>query len=71
MDNIDLVVSFFNAKYSNPNFGIITKFLKDFNLKQSFLEWLRTRWVSAELEPVVSHKEKSCIASFDRQLSTD
>ena len=32
--------------------------------------WLRNRLISAGLEPVLSHIEKSCIKSFYRQFST-
>ena len=33
--------------------------------------WLRNRFISAELKPVLCHTEKSCIESYDRQFSTN
>ena len=33
--------------------------------------WLRNRLISAGLELVVSHSEKSCLASYYRQFSTN
>ena len=35
-----------------------------------FPVWFRNRLIFAELEPVLSHTEKSFIASYDRQFST-
>ena len=37
----------------------------------SFPVWLRKRLISAVLEPVLSHTEKSCITSYYRQFSTN
>ena len=33
-----------------------------------FPVWLRNRSLSAELEPVLSHTERSCIASYYKQF---
>ena len=33
--------------------------------------WLRNRLITAELEPVLSHTKKTCIASFYKQFSTN
>ena len=32
---------------------------------------LRNRLISAELKPIISHTEKSCIASYYREFSTN
>ena len=36
-----------------------------------FQVWFRYRLISASLDPVLSHDEKSCIASYFRQFSTN
>ena len=37
----------------------------------SFPVWLRNRLISAGLESALSHTEKSCIASYYKQYSTN
>ena len=37
--------------------------------KHNFLVWIRNRFISAVLQPVLSHTEKSCKASYYRQFS--
>ena len=37
----------------------------------NFPVWLQNRLISAGLEPVLSHAEKSCIALYDRQFYTN
>ena len=41
------------------------------NQAQLIKAWLRHRLISGGLEPVLSHTEKSCIASYYKQLSTN
>ena len=45
-------------------------FRLDLKLLRVIPVWLRNRLISAGLEPVPSHTEKACIASYYRQFST-
>ena len=41
------------------------------NIIWYFPIWLQNRFISVKLEPVLSHTEKSCIALYYRQFSTN
>ena len=43
----------------------------DYRIRITFPVWLRNRLISAGLEPALSNTEKSCIALYNRQFSTN
>ena len=44
--------------------------IPNFRVKTKFPVWLQNRLIFAGLEPVLSHTEKLCIASYYREFST-
>ena len=56
-----------NISYENINCRSFIK-SKDKDIVKYFPVWLRNRFLSAGLEPVLSQTEKACIASNYRQF---
>ena len=58
-----------NLKFEKKNKPSLTPYPKPFFPIFEIPVWLRNRSLSAGLEQVLSHSEKSCIASYYRQFS--